>query len=477
MPSETPPVKLSAHAFLAQVLGFTTLILAAVAGANLAVDPFGIYPVPQRAGFNLQKAGQHGHDRMVKAYAMARLRPDVVMLGTSRVQYGLDPSDPALVAGARRPYNAGLLGSNVYAALRYLQHAHALGPVTTALVGLDPLMFDDSPAAAAAAGRDFLEARLRADPQGRPQLGLALEDGAATLLSYDALRLSARTLRKQASLVTDLLPNGQRAPAALHNFFAEAGSTRASFRQTELAYFVDFAAAVWPAAAPNPVATATAASASASASASEDAAEAAAAAAAPSSAFAHFDALLAFARQHHIRLLLYFTPQHVRLHEVARQAGMEAQINVWQLRVAEAVALANAAPPRGAAGEAGGLAGGDTGMSPPPIELWNMAQLTPFACEDVPSEQEGSVPLDWFWESTHARDRLGHLILTRLLAPAEAQVTPIVRGVGEPTSLATLEAQQRATAVALTAWESAHPQDVKEIAASGSQAAARSSKR
>src|SRR5689334_294931 len=119
--------------YLIWVTGLVAAIIGAIATFNWVVDPYGIYRVIDVQGFNANKPGEHGHDRMVKAHAIARLKPDGLVLGTSRIQYGVDPDDDVLRRHAARVYNAGLLNSDIYLVLRHIQHAQATAPLRLVL--------------------------------------------------------------------------------------------------------------------------------------------------------------------------------------------------------------------------------------------------------------------------------------------------------------------------------------------------------
>lgn len=395
------------------------LLLAGTAAANYIIDPYGIYNVVHSPGFNANKPGQKGHDRLVKAYAIAAIKPDALLLGSSRVQYGLNPCDAALAKIAQRPYNGGLLGSNMYLALRYTQHAAAQGPLKVVVVGIDPLMFDERDADAA---RDFSEERLATDAQGEPQQLGFVTDVPATLLSWDTARLSLRTWRKQFNIVSDLLPGGQRTPAALQRLYDDNMSTAERFASVDRTYAHDDIHALWP-----------------SDSNSKN--------------FKALDALLALAVAQHIRLELYFTPEHAHLHQVAQSCQQTDAIVALKQRIAAAVF---AVQPH-AAHEA-------------PITLWAMDGLTPYTTEPVPPDPTSRGPLTWFWEPTHAREVFGHLILERMLS---AQPSEAAKGVGEPLTPASLTAHLAKQREGLFAWQRANPRDVQAIGALCTQEAER----
>jgi hypothetical protein len=123
--------------YLKRLLGGTALLVAAVALFNLLADPFDVYGLVTVRSLNEAKPFARFHDRLQKAWAVLRVRPDTVVLGTSRAQIGVPASLLGAAGVAARPLNLGLPGGTAYEACRYLQHAKAAGEVRSAAVGLD----------------------------------------------------------------------------------------------------------------------------------------------------------------------------------------------------------------------------------------------------------------------------------------------------------------------------------------------------
>ncbi len=89
--------------YLRGMMGGILIALVFVAGANAMIDPFGIY----RSNGSPFRDGIGG--RLGKAQRLAAQRWDVILLGNSRVEVGLDPEHPGW-RGAR-VFNAGLPGA------------------------------------------------------------------------------------------------------------------------------------------------------------------------------------------------------------------------------------------------------------------------------------------------------------------------------------------------------------------------------
>ena len=104
---------------------------------NSYVDPYGIMnigqreePIPSPMDTNL---------RLSKAWVLADLKPNIVIVGNSKNQTALDPEHPLFQGG--KTYNASLPAASIYEIYRYLQHAVSVGNVKQVVLGLDMLMF------------------------------------------------------------------------------------------------------------------------------------------------------------------------------------------------------------------------------------------------------------------------------------------------------------------------------------------------
>ncbi len=123
------------------------LLLLAVAAFDIAVDPYDIFAMPRIAGFNARKPDAATHQMMTKTYAVERARPVTLLLGSSRVDVGLDPESDAFPAAMRPVFNFGI-GGQVYAGdLFALRQALAGGRLRYAVLVVDfELALKDQPA-------------------------------------------------------------------------------------------------------------------------------------------------------------------------------------------------------------------------------------------------------------------------------------------------------------------------------------------
>ncbi len=108
----------------------------AVAGIVLLVDPYGLYALVDRPGFNHVKPPLARHQFEIKLARAARLQPALLIVGNSRVEAGFDP-DGVQLAGTRA-FNLGLAGTGTPTAVGQLRHLAAAGVAPRRVIaGLD----------------------------------------------------------------------------------------------------------------------------------------------------------------------------------------------------------------------------------------------------------------------------------------------------------------------------------------------------
>lgn len=179
----------------------------AVIAFNWYVDPYGVWhPESVTQGINKVKPAQNQQVRLFKARDIVRLQPKTVFLGSSKAEFGLDPSHPAL-QNNQPVYNLALTGANMHETKRYLEHAYAMQPeLQLVILGIDLFMFDSI-------GQNrpnFRDARLE-------NKSMVFPDILNVLFSLDATEDSIKTIQ-----------DNQENPDAV-GFFHENGSRDAEY--------------------------------------------------------------------------------------------------------------------------------------------------------------------------------------------------------------------------------------------------------
>ncbi|MEL4893863.1 hypothetical protein [Crocosphaera sp. Alani8] len=124
-------------------LGTLVLSVTGIVLGNFLVDPYDVFRHNKPFDLKLQKTEKIEQDRLYKTTDVINLKPEIILIGSSRVKQGLDPNNTALPKNITT-YNLGIDGSNTYEILRYLQHTYANQPnLKKVIMGVDHYMFND----------------------------------------------------------------------------------------------------------------------------------------------------------------------------------------------------------------------------------------------------------------------------------------------------------------------------------------------
>ena len=80
--------------YLARLTLSFVLVIVTVSLANWYVDPYGMYWSDTWQGFNAKKPQSGKRVRVVKPYRVERVQPEILLVGNSRVEMGIDPLSP-----------------------------------------------------------------------------------------------------------------------------------------------------------------------------------------------------------------------------------------------------------------------------------------------------------------------------------------------------------------------------------------------
>lgn len=111
----------------------TTIFIGAI---NYIVDPYGIYNM----NVFKNKPKQSNKIKLVKAIKVKEIKPASIVLGTSRAEYGYDPTHEYFI---KPSYNLATSGSSVYENKLYLKWALKQGNLKKVLLVADYIMFNN----------------------------------------------------------------------------------------------------------------------------------------------------------------------------------------------------------------------------------------------------------------------------------------------------------------------------------------------
>jgi hypothetical protein len=401
------------------------LLLAGFASMNFVVDPFGIYRLVDLDGFNAYKPAVDHRVRLVKAYEVRRLRPQGIILGTSRSHLGLKPSHDGWDPAAKPVYNLAFDGATTKEMYQYLLHAHAVRPLRQVVLGLDTYHATLAPATA----RPDFDAQLLDSPVGRTLPALMRAD-LKVLTSLDTFRASLATVRSQRDREPQwFAPDGQRVGEVFFHragehfeqlgprgYFEEIDRLEVGFkREGQLA-----ANARSPGRIPQP------------------------ATAASETSLDYIRRIVAFCRAEGVDLRIFIAPEH------AHQLEITAAIGEWATLEKAKRALVQ-------------LLAEDSTRHPgaPPIPLWDFSGYSSVTTEALP-ERGSRAEMEFYWDSSHFKDIVGDFVLDRLFGLSHPR-RPVPPDFGVRLTPATVEPALARLRAAQLAYRRSHPQDVAWI--------------
>ena len=117
-----------------------TLILVVVilvCSINYIVDPYGLY----KTGFFINKPKEYEYMRLIKSLSIEKLKPESIVLGTSRAEMGINPEHEYFI---KPSYNLANAGATMYETKFYLEEAIKQGNLKKVLLIADWRMFNDT---------------------------------------------------------------------------------------------------------------------------------------------------------------------------------------------------------------------------------------------------------------------------------------------------------------------------------------------
>jgi hypothetical protein len=380
--------------FVISLLASLFLLGCAIPLTNIVIDPFFRFDLVSIDGVNAQKPQFAGQSRMAKPGVVCRLQPGSVILGTSRVEVGINPRHPGWRSAYGPVYNLGLAGSGLKELYLTLQHVvHASSRLRVAIVGLDFLMFN--------AHREAVVFGTEVIGFDAKRLMLAPDDSCWSsfrrdldaFLGLEGLAYSFATVSKQMpqaemdtgqTRLTTWLSlydrDGYRGGVydrALRAYLLREGSrlsfdTKSGREGGQEAYYVS---RIWRPAPEERYCF------------ERDGAE---------DTLALFRTILDFARASHIDVKFFINPIHARMLVALQEAGLWPQYEEWKRRLVKTLADEAAA------------------SSASPFPLWDFSGINTVTTEFIPPLHDRS-QMKWWWESSHYRSGAGDLMLDRIL--------------------------------------------------------------
>lgn len=143
--------------FAVGLIGFVAIPPLALAALIILVDPYYVFGTPNFPGINVVRPLYEDHLPVAKPYQVRRIKPDAIILGSSRAEVALDPQHPGW--GGKNVFNFGLPSATSYEVMLAFLDAQSRGQLKQAVVGLDFFGFNIF----FPRNQEYLEARFSGD--------------------------------------------------------------------------------------------------------------------------------------------------------------------------------------------------------------------------------------------------------------------------------------------------------------------------
>ena len=347
-----------------------TVIVVAVSAlfANVIVDPYGIYRRVVISGFNAIKPAAQTQVRLAKAYQLRSAKPDVIVLGNSRVEAGID-TDLASSFFNEKIFNVGLPGSSIYELYRYLQHAQAINPLTHVVLALDLFSFDTARSNVAS---DYLEERLAVDVDGVEYDMLTLNrlrDLRSIYFSISSVDDMILTIAHQEDAwASDRTRTGFN-PMIEGGYYFAKGHHDIFFRKSRKYYQrltrreISFSPSeFWD-----------------------------------KGSFEYFRLIVEFCRKNDIELRMFIHPYHAHVLEILHRTGHWEKYETWKREIVAVLEDDRSRHPDEVA-----------------FHLWDFGDYNFITTEAVPEAGDASTKMRWYWEASHYKSVVGTEMIKRM---------------------------------------------------------------
>lgn len=342
------------------IFALVAVLFGGIVAVNFVVNPLGIYPTPVVEGFNDKHPAAIPYARLQKTEAIKRLKPDMIITGTSRADLAFDPL-PELFPG-KVTYNAALSAATIHEQRRMLEFAHRVRPLKQAIITLDFFAFN----ARMLENKQFEMKRVSEEALLFPQ---TVFNTYGTLVSLDTLQAVFKHLRGMRRIERQAYANarGQKMDADLAHHAVKHGAGHP----------------FWHMPAPKEVFV--------------DAVSFDYSKSAGDTTFQHLEAMLDFTRKKNIDVILLISPVHETYLKMLEDTGKGVLERDWKKRVTEII-RAN---------------GAKYGAAPYPF--WDFARRDAITTEAVPKVGDMKAPMRWWWDPSHCKGELGEVVLRKTL--------------------------------------------------------------
>ncbi|MCD6322108.1 MAG: hypothetical protein J7L77_03670 [Clostridiales bacterium] len=360
------------------LFGSAALLLLSVAGFNTVVDPFGMYRLIDIEDFNANKPAIYNRVRLLKAYEVRRIKPESIVLGTSRVHLGINPSHEGWSALYAHRYNLAFDGATTKEMYYYLVHANATKTLKHVMLGLDTYHLSAAPGSTRP---DFDPTLLRNEYHGLNAPRMMAADF-KILTSIDTFKESLQTLKVQNDdEAVWLAPDGQRIGEVFFRRPYENFMTRGpryyfdEIDKLEVRFKLEWKIPSKPGQTlplgPPPKTD-------------------------PITSLGYIEKIIAFCRSHDIKLAIFLTPSHVHQLELDALTDNWGSIESGKRQIASILTK-----------------DAEEHYDKETIPLYDFTLYSDITTESLPPENSHE-EMSYYWDSSHFKENVGDMVLDRL---------------------------------------------------------------
>jgi hypothetical protein len=341
---------------------------------NFIMDPYGINRQSAGAAGSSPKPAIYRRVKLAKAYDLRRLKPQAVVLGTSRSHLGIRMTHPGWGVPVHARYNAAFDGATTKEMYAYLLHAKSISPLRQVVLGLDFWQLGRGPAWS----RPDFDPGLLFQPDNALHNAGVYGSDLALLISTDTTKESVNLLRHDGPHQPQwLAPDGQRLGDIFFHqvepdFSKSPGDYFRNIDRQEVGFMLTKA--------PMPTAAAKLRPEDGDGSLTS---------------FDYIDKIVAFCRREGIDLRIFITPSHAHQLEIASELGGWPSFERGKRELVQL--LSQDAARHGGAG----------------FPLYDFAGYSSITTETVPADRSPD-EMQYYWDSSHFKDRVGDWVLVRL---------------------------------------------------------------
>jgi hypothetical protein len=393
---------MSALRYVQVWLALMVLLLSAVLAVNFLVDPYRLRVSGSLGDAELLRPDVYSYVRLNKAFALARAQPDIVLLGSSRVQWGFERD--ALPFTGRKPFNLALSGPRFDEVWTTFQCMLIHGAPRIAVVGLDFTAFNMRSSAETQVFRcDHSWVRALATYASSTALNASVAAIRNTLADTDQAYRERRQVLDAQGFSRSRLRFEPRLSAEGHH---------ALFRAVEDSYMRGYS----------------------NFELTDERGE---------SLFSDFRAMLKQARASGIELNLFIQPEHARQLELVRAAGLWPTYENWKRTLVRIVEEES---------ERDGSS----------IALWDFGNYDSITTENLPAPGDTRTRMQYFTDLSHYTPVVGNFILTRIFGEMQSRLK-VPPGFGYRLTQNNVEARLQDVRSAQEAYRATHRSEVAEL--------------